>query len=397
MSLPSPDTATFRLLCSILADQNGLIDWDQCAETDWRLFGNQALRHGIAPLVYWKLKERGWIEQFPPSTVAALQREYYRVSAQNSLLLQELDRVLLALTQARVPVILLKGAHLARTLYPSPALRPFNDLDVLAHQANIPGIVDLLAQLGFQDTEAKQYPPGSLLDQMISRDILLNGGPGGQVALELHWRLIGPEFDIRSPSLDVFWQTGQPVDQKNPTLMHLSPEANLLYLSAHLALQHGFLSARLIWLYDLFLILSRCQIDWHLVVALARQLNWADPLFVCLVAVQDYFGLVLPPSALESLRCASDPRTADLVRRKALSSGSHAVDIWSHWERSGWSAKTRIRMAVAELFPTPSYMRSRYKIRPTYIWPFYYPYRWWGIAVDLVKGLLKHRTRFGAG
>src|SRR3989304_6451529 len=56
----------------------------------------------------------------------------------------------------------------------------------------------------------------------------------------------------------------------------LDPTAHLLYLSAHAMLQHGGASARMIWFYDIHLLLSRWggRVRWSEALEQARVLQW---------------------------------------------------------------------------------------------------------------------------
>jgi hypothetical protein len=61
----------------------------------------------------------------PPDVATDLSRAFTRALAAHVLALTELERVLGALAAASIPVVTLKGAVLAESLYPHPAIRPF--------------------------------------------------------------------------------------------------------------------------------------------------------------------------------------------------------------------------------------------------------------------------------
>ena len=69
--------------------------------------------------------------ELPAAVREHLKASYYATAARNTLLFRELSRILAALAEAEIPVILLKGVDLAQTLYPDPALRLMGDLDLL--------------------------------------------------------------------------------------------------------------------------------------------------------------------------------------------------------------------------------------------------------------------------
>ena len=55
----------------------------------------------------------------------------------------------------------------------------------------------------------------------------------------------------------------------------LRPEANLLYLCAHTALQHGLSQFVLTRYLDLHLLITQSKMDWDLVIEKAAALEWA--------------------------------------------------------------------------------------------------------------------------
>jgi hypothetical protein len=66
----------------------------------------------------------------------------------------ELEVVLAALTEAGLLTILLKGAALAYTLYPDPALRPMSDLDLLIHPQDLKQAVQVIQSMGYRKMES---------------------------------------------------------------------------------------------------------------------------------------------------------------------------------------------------------------------------------------------------
>ena len=90
----------------------------------------------VGPLLYWHFKNvTCWPPGIPKETAAALMGQYYATLGQNTLLFQELEKILEAFEQAEIPVVLLKGAvflyehqEIDQTVYPHFALRPMSDL-----------------------------------------------------------------------------------------------------------------------------------------------------------------------------------------------------------------------------------------------------------------------------
>jgi len=327
---------------------------------------------GVAPLLHSildRLESRGQsgIAAIPPSVKAQLAQSYYSNAAYNAVLCRELAGVLAALTEAGVPVILLKGAALIKTIYADPADRPMNDLDLLVRRADIPRAVSALQARGFQ----------RLMDNYIRFHVFLLGGQAGQVSVELHWSLV--LNDQRFPALiDWFWGQSEPLKATSSLASVLSPTAQLLYLTAHLGLQHKG-EERLIWFYDLSLLAARrCEdIDWDGLLQQAVQAGWADALYQAFSMVQDRFGLIdgtlpLPEGWLERLQQQADLQPAQ---------PGLTVGILKTWKES--SVRDRLGLLRGALFPRPAYLRWRYHPRPEWLWPLWYLRRWWDILLDM--------------
>lgn len=55
--------------------------WADFAPTDWESLPTVAQAEGVASLMYWKLKERGWLAPMPDAIRTALAQAYYSTVA----------------------------------------------------------------------------------------------------------------------------------------------------------------------------------------------------------------------------------------------------------------------------------------------------------------------------
>lgn len=307
----------------------------ELAGLDWERLLPLAGAHGVAPLLYWRLQQAGMLEGLPQSANRDLAAAYFRSTANHQVLLGELERLLPALHQAGVWALPLKGALLAAALYPQPALRPMSDLDLLLRPSDLQPALAVCSRLGYR------------LEKITYHAVLQS--PGETAALELHWTLPGGQ-----PLSPDWWQLA---------CGPYPAGAALLYAAAHLAVQHPG-SPRLIWLYDLHLLLTQWgdQIDWPALLPLAERLGWQEALSQALRQAVEAFGSPLPPgqpaAALPALPAGSPSQTA--------------------WTREAWralGAPVRLALFGRLLFPAGSYMRWRYRPQPEWLWPAYYPRR----------------------
>jgi hypothetical protein len=183
-----------------------------------------------------------------------------------------LDRCLRALQAAAIRPLVLKGAALAVSLYPDPALRPMSDLDLLVAPARWRAAARVLEALDFVLEDEAEH--GAAF-----------AGPGG-VRIELHGALVScpglfpvrfEELDARSAAL------GGGFDGRR-----LGDEDQVLHLALHLAFQHGF-RARLGQYVDVRRLLAG-PLDGDRLLAVAADARAERPLAACLAVTRCLFG-----------------------------------------------------------------------------------------------------------
>ena len=119
-----------------------------------------ATLHDVAPLLYERLANDASPANVPGDVLQRLREIYLMTGARNALLYRELGPVLQALQHDNIPVIVLKGAHLAALVYRHIALRPMSDIDLLVHRSDLERAVAKLHDLGFTGPLAGEVPDG---------------------------------------------------------------------------------------------------------------------------------------------------------------------------------------------------------------------------------------------
>lgn len=381
----------------ILGEWASSLPWTELTEVQWEALAGASRDERLAPLLYYTFQESGWPPTAPPSFRLALRQAYYSTGGTNLMLYEELARVLEVL--APHPVIVLKGASLASTLYPNIALRPMCDVDLLLGRDHIESSVAALRRLGYRETSPEM---SAGLSDRVHYHVALHGGPGGKAAFELHWRLVAGEADWRSPRTEWFWSEAEDWRLGSPgsrplRALQLKPTANLLYLAAHSALQHGAAQARLGWIHDVHcLVRARGQeIDWKRLRDKSREFRWTPALAVTLESAQMFFGTPLPERYLSSLDEVRDRPAERLVESMASPWPSRGFGVWL--ELRSLDGRGRLRLARAILWPSPEYIRWRYSPRPRWLWPLCYPYRWAMVLKEALRTLARLATKRARG
>src|SRR5256714_9038363 len=122
---------------------------------DWDALAREAVRHGVAALVHARLEDNDC--GAPQAVRQVLKASHLRTGLENLRLLTRLGSLLRRWQARGIDVIVLKGAHLAQSVYGDPALRPMGDADLLLRRADLDGASALLRESGWHGE-----PPSAL-------------------------------------------------------------------------------------------------------------------------------------------------------------------------------------------------------------------------------------------
>lgn len=206
----------------------------------------QACR-AFLPLIYAATGRYDLRAQLPPVTLQFLRAQSLRLMAaemgHRQWLLTHLGRFI----ERDIPVILLKGAAFAGTLYPDNAPRLGVDLDLLVREEEFDQACELLGETMYPVILAEDRAATHALQ--FERVFLAKDGLGPTV--ELHRQLTNPYiFTIDQSSL---WAASRRHPRFNSELVRmLGPEDSLLHLAVHAGRDldfstHNLLDAHEIW------------------------------------------------------------------------------------------------------------------------------------------------------
>lgn len=366
-----------QCLSAVLAGKPEQVNWSAFTRQDWQQFLQTAHQHRVSPLLWYTLQAGGWPDAVPTQVRNALHMAFYQTTAQNTLLYQELARILKALQG--IPVVVLKGAALANTLYPTIGTRPMGDIDLLVPRQHLLHIVRMLRPLGYRLCA-------------LNHDLVLYNAQRQVPWIELHWSLIYGDTKGVTPPIAWFWEQTEswvlqppaPGDQvaSGQRARQLRPTANLLYLNAHLMLQHGAEPARLLWIYDLYRVSidHADQLDRDEMLQRAEAFGWRTALDAGLSTMHGYLGSSVSGTVSSIL--------SDLQTRHSSSSDQYVcglgrpsqrlASVYDVWSSLDWVQ--RLYLLPLVLFPAFVYLKTRYDRLPGWFWPLLYVYRWLDIA-----------------
>lgn len=357
--LSRPSDLSIRLQLENLSEES----WDEVIQLSYW--------HGISPLLYERVAVGAWPMRIPGTVLQTLREAYLMNSVRNRFLYQELTHVLKHLQEHRIPVIVLKGAHLAASIYGDIALRPMSDIDLLVSQNNLAIASAALTKLGYAVRE-----PGA---ETNYHSPPLFKSPGFRI--ELHWTLTGAN-ELLTIDLRSLWDRARLVPLAGGQMRVLSPEDLLLHLCIHAgAAGHHAFSLGLRPLYDIATVILHFQMElaWQLVQSRTKEWQANEPVYLTLRLSRELLNSPVPEGVLRSLRPADfDHKKANLAKARVLS-GTERTDSedeftllpWSFLENLCGPARLRdkIQYVLKVVFPSRKhmalYMASRHAVAMT--------------------------------
>jgi len=343
------------------------------ADLNWESLGQVARVERVAPLLYTAVRNQHLV---PPSVEEEWRRLYYATALGNTRRLHELQDVMHRLSEQGVAAILLKGAALAETVYRNAAVRPMDDLDLLVRRSDVLTALSVLASLGYRPGRV-EASSDKLADWEMERALYKGEA---KTWIDMHWSLVSNYYHQYTLPVDWFWQTALPARLLNVPCMVLAPEGQLLHLCAQLV-YHDVQreEPRLLQLHDVaeVIVCYQKEIDWLEVLARAKAYDLVLPLQLVLARAVDEWRVPIPKDIREQLHLLRPSPTEARVFswRTALRGPGVAENFWTVLVgMPGW--QRRLAYAWRNLFPSPTYMRERYRIPHPILLPVYYPHRW---------------------
>ncbi|MBI5965733.1 MAG: nucleotidyltransferase family protein [Chloroflexi bacterium] len=363
------------------------LDWKSFSTAYWDLLIAKAHAEGVAPLVYWTLSKSGKFSSLPESARNSLRAMYSATWMHNQRIFKELETLSHLFHQADIPVVVLKGACFALTIYPDIGLRPMGDLDILVPKAKLVDAVQIAKTLGYEDA-LPEATPG--LRDLLNHEICLQKMGEHSITLEIHHSLVADKSFVYSVPVDWFWTQTELLEpssrKKIENLCMLTPTAQVLYAASHAMLQHGGKNTPLRWFHDLDLLIRVYgeRIDWDLLLRQAKIFEWGSALDAALSQSNEYFNTPIPEDVRINLWKNSD-RHQQLIALLRNKPATHILEEQQKLLTLNWYGRFRLMLAL--IVPAPAYMRWRYQLKTSWVLPAYYLIRWWGILKDAFRTL----------
>ncbi len=305
---------------------------------DWPVVLDLAWYHGVGPLLYRNLSEL-CSDLVPAESLTQLRQRTQAGALLNRLLAQELVVLCEALEAHGVPVIPIKGATLAASVYGDLTLRDYSDMDLLVPEGNIAEAQAVLLALGYEredpssdpgESDHKEGPYHAFLKKRTLFRVDLQYVMAQQYFM---FRMDRPEF----------WRHRMPVVLTNKTVQGLAPEDLLIVLCVH-GSKHVWEALK--WVCDVAeLLRSHEHLDWDRIFSCASTWRCRRLVYMGLSLAHLVLDAPIPKAVLARFSSDSDvqslshrmpftllaDRHAGLNERDAVAVYFSLKDSW--WER----------------------------------------------------------------
>ncbi|HLF27201.1 MAG TPA: nucleotidyltransferase family protein [Anaerolineae bacterium] len=323
--MPSGLSAT-QLLLDALQPAQTPTNWESdrtCSGVEWDDLVVRAIVLGLAPQFYRALSE--WRFEIPARAAAKLSVTFKAHAARNAAIFAQLGEVLSACAERDLHPIALKGVHLAAWVYPDPALRPMNDIDLLFTPAELPRIEALLVDLGYGGKhKSADLGPGvtkhtSTFRRVNGRAATANPYLSAEAdrTIEPHASLEESWFGLKVDITPGVRERAIEASLGGQTCRVLAREDLLLHLCVHFCFHLIMGAPSMVQLVDLLAVTSAGAVDWQVFTERALARRAAPYAFAALKLARDLLGAPTPPDTLNDLnRALPDP-----LRRRILQLG----------------------------------------------------------------------------
>lgn len=243
------------------------------AGLDWENLFKLAELNATLPLSWKGLESAGLAERIPAELAERWQAKIAPITERNAKRVAWTQRLLEALHEAGVEVIVLKGSMLAGEVYHDLSYKKMNDVDVLVRRDDVKETIAVLKELKFKGVGAL-FGKNELSAQShhtppyVSADLACVVG--------LHWGLVSP-LSSAKPDTAGIWKRRQAIQVAGAPAFRMSWEDNLLHLCIHLP----FFKTGLRELADVYNLVLHAgsTLDWEELGRRARHWDAEDSVF----------------------------------------------------------------------------------------------------------------------
>jgi len=344
-------------------------------------------RHRLAPHFYVLGKSNR--DSWPVAFRDRLRLERYGLMLYGDQCVIRLRPVLSALTEAGIPVIVLKGWALIQTLYGGDyGQRIYDDIDILVAPKDAESSEAILKKLGWRGsgesrpdyihryTNAEAYfflEQPQILDKVFS--------------IGLHWGLLHhPAYNPEQIDIEAIFERAHGLVIAGVPVLEMSVEDQLAYNCAHIVRQHRA-EEILLRYYEIAAVINGAKsiLDWQTVLEYASQWELTLPVKIVARRVEELWPGIISSStlsAIEEVKPSSSERFIQMWYEKTNYNPN--IEHFLTWLMMS-GVRRRLSFVFQEVFPGRDYLQSGYGRALGGIWPLLYLLRFFRVIGYFLK------------
>jgi hypothetical protein len=255
-----------------------------------------------------------------------------------------------------IRVVLLKGSALGAYVYPSPAMRPMADIDLLIAKEDIEKARNVLLNAGATETYVSESEH-TMGHWQHSPPLFFK-----TISVELHHQLFHTYEKVSVPTSTLL-NDARHVNLYGISCQILSPEHQLLHVGYHMFHHAEGGDIRLIWFYDIHLLLEKTaeEFDWQKFTSIVKDNNVELAFTNVLDACHQLLGTKIPDHF--RIKKGTDASALNLqwFLKLCLIPQQRPVKIGSIRSlKQTKGVKNKLLFIRGKLFPARGYLHNKY-------------------------------------
>jgi len=306
----------------------------------------QASAHGVLALLgYWPHTQSALLGH--ANHTQSVRAEHAKATLLDALHCAALAELSQAFANSAIRGLVIKGAALAQSHYPSPGLRPRVDTDLFIDPTQMAQAHEVLLAANWQPVSSN-FSAVVLPERTYQKRF-----SGAVISLDLHWALSSRPLLARALPFESLYLNSIAFDDAGHWRMPCPVDA-LLVAAVH-RIGHHRDQERFIWLYDVHLLWQAMTlVQKEQTLGRAEQSGLCAILLDALVASQKLFHTEISSDQLARLKSVKAEPGGALLQEKLS-------DFAFDWRFASW--RERYALVKQRVWAEPDYLRSRFNTK----------------------------------
>jgi len=334
---------------------------DSPADLDWERLDFLLRQHRLTAHFYvlGKSVRHTW----PAPFRERLQLDHYGLIIYSDQFIGWIKPVLFALTEANIPVIIMKGWALIQTIYGgNHGHRMYDDIDILVRPQDVDAAEVTLKKLGWQPEEERR--PGFSRSYYNAQAYFLEDtvNPGRVYSIGFHWGLLHhPAYNPEQIDVEEIFRRAHPLMIADVSVLEMSVDDQIVYYCAHVVIQHHS-EHSLLRYYEIAAVIRELNsiLDWQKVEKYAKGWKLILPLQTVTKKVEEFWPGAVPAFVINSIKKTKPALSEEFIHKwYEITSNNPSFEHLLTWlTMSG--IKRRFSFIFEEVFPNQEFMAKNY-------------------------------------